>query len=132
MKFGGVTMTEDSSDHIDLEALRRLRVSHRRMRRLLIASVTLVVGGLLLFLVMPASVGDWPNWVLEVGIIFTAVSIVLSFPFGRTPCPRCGKPYYVGSGFRGLFCKVSLSHARCVHCGLPLDADDHETVESSG
>jgi hypothetical protein len=122
-------MIEDSSSQIDFEALRHLRAKHARMLALLIVSFILVFGGLILSLTIPAPVGDWLAWLPQIGMILVAILVILSFPFGRTPCPRCGKPYYIPSGFWGFLFKVNLSYRQCVHCALPLNTKKEEIVE---
>jgi hypothetical protein len=122
-------MKESSST--DYEALLELRVKHSRMFKLFILVFVMVFGGLLLFFLVPSPLGDWFALLPNIGMILAAIMIILSYPFGRTPCPRCGKPYYVKSGFWGFLCSVNLSYRKCVHCELPLNATEEEFVEQS-
>ena len=122
-------MMEMGSSEVDIQALRRLRARHSIMLRLLIAALILVFGGLLLSFTIPSPVGDWLAWLPQIGMLLAAILVVLSFPFGRTPCPRCGKPYYVPAGFWGFLFKVNLSYRQCVHCALPLNVEKTDTVE---
>jgi hypothetical protein len=101
------------------------------MLRLLVAALVLVFGGLLLSFTIPPPLGDWLALLPQVGMILVAILVIVSFPFGRTPCPRCGKPYYVPAGFWGFLFKVNLSYRQCVHCALPLNTEDEGTVEHS-
>lgn len=108
---------------VDYEALRRLRKNHSRMFKLLILSMGLLFGGLVLGFLLPAQFSAWFSYVSTVGLLLCGVGLVLSYPFGNTPCPRCKKPYYVASGPLGFLCFVNLSNRNCVHCGLALDAE---------
>jgi len=111
----------EADSPIDYEALRRLRKKHAWMLKLLILSLGLLFGGLALYFLFSAWIG-WLCYIPAVGMLLGAVAVVLSYPFGKTPCPRCKKPYYVPSGFWGYFCKVNLLNRTCYHCGLALDA----------
>jgi hypothetical protein len=124
-------MTKMEHSRINYQALRRLRARHSMMLRLLVASLVLVFGGLLLSLTIPPPLGDWIVWLPQIGMILVVILVILSFPFGRTPCPRCGKPYYVPAGFWGFLFKVNLSYRQCVHCALPLNTKENETVEQA-
>ncbi len=120
---------EIESKEIDTQALRRLRARHRMMLRLFIASLILVVFGLFLTFTIPPPARDWLVWLPEIGMILVAVLVILSFPFGRTPCPRCGKPFYVPEGALGFIVKLNLSYRQCIHCKFPLNSDINDVVE---
>jgi len=122
-RIRGEEMTEESSGQIDFEALRRLRVRHSRALKLFILVFVFIFGGLILFFIVPPPVDEWFAWLGQIGWVLAIVLMILSFPFARTPCPRCGKPYYVPSGFWGSLCIISLSYRKCFHCGLPLNAE---------
>ena len=56
---------------------------------------------------------------VPVVLTFAAWNVALLVTLYRTgfwPCPRCGRPFHVGEGFRNAFAR------QCIHCGLPLGA----------
>ena len=114
---------------VDYEALRRLRKKHAWMSRLFTLSLGLLFGGLVLYFLFSALI-DWLYYIPTVGMLLCVAGIILSYPFGKTPCPRCKKPFYVPSGFWGNFSKVNFSTRNCYHCGLSLDAqeDNHQKM----
>lgn len=123
----------ESVTPIDFAALRRLRVKNSRMRKLLFASLTLVFGGLVLMLASPPALAEWIAYIPEAGILLVGALVAVSFPFGRTPCPRCKKPFYVAEGRLNLLSRINLSYRDCAHCGLSLDAEETgETSRQSG
>jgi len=121
-------MPDDSSSRIDFAALRLLRKKHSAFSKLFVLSLVLLFGGLFLAFVIPPPVGTWLFWLPKTGFAISICLWVWSYPFGKTPCPRCGKPYYVPSGFWGHLCMVNLAYRKCIHCELPLDAKE-EVVE---
>lgn len=108
---------------IDFDRLRRLRGRHRWMTGLFLASMITAVVGIIGGLATAEA--EWPAMLLECayycGVTLVGVCVVLSFPFRRQACPRCGKPFCVAEGFLGFLSWVNLSNRNCVHCGLSLD-----------
>ena len=116
----------DHGDAIDFNRLRRLCSRHRWMWILFFVTMVTFVVGVVGGLATAESPVTFFQLAYHAGFTLVAVSIILSFPFGRQACPRCGKPFYVAEGVRGFFCRVNLLNRVCVHCGLSLDETRRE------
>lgn len=116
-------------DPIDVEMLRRLRARHARMLALFLTAAALVFGGFVCGVAIPPPIGDWLGLCCPIGMVLVMIVLILSIPFRRSPCPRCGRPFYVPSGFWGFLCPLNLAWRQCLHCGLSLSKEDEATVE---
>jgi len=122
----------DHGEAIDFNRLRELRSRHRWMWVLFFVTVVTFAVGVVGSMVTAES----PTLLFELtyyaGVALVVIMVVLSLPFRRQACPRCGKPFYVAEGLLGFFCYVNLLNRGCVHCGLSLDEtppEGHNTAE---
>ncbi len=84
----------------------------RQRRWILWATILVYVPGLLLAFQMGAAAGAMAKlFVVWVALLCVAVGLATV-----VKCPRCGQPFHTNG-------PTFLPLRKCVHCGLPLNAD---------
>ncbi len=97
---------------IDPAGLRQGLAKVRKRRWILWATILIYMPGLIVALELKASSGT-------LGSLFAFWIVLLCIAVGLATvvkCPGCGNPYHTNG-------PTFLPVRRCVHCGLPLNAD---------
>lgn len=105
-------MTVERETHTDPETLRQGLTKVRKRRWILWAVILIYMPGLIVALEMEATSATLSKlFALWIALLCVAVGLATV-----VKCPSCGNTYHTNG-------PTFLPVRRCVHCGLPLNAD---------
>jgi hypothetical protein len=63
---------------------------------------------------------------VSLGLLMIETYVVLPFLM----CPRCGCPFFLPRGWRGMLCRVDPHRRSCFHCGLQIGGDERKAPDT--